>query len=249
MIRRWIALCAAAAPLWGADVATPDAILKFHDASMAAVKSWQANFIRNVLQGTNIVSQSGTVRYLRLPNGVECGRADFVMQIVKRELNHRIIAGPDGIVWQVVNVGERTGIYKLDLNRPITGSTEDPRKLNPVNEVNPVAILGRYRPQLDFTTEPVVELGGRRHYPLVGRPKANLPPGALPLGAMRFWIGAADGFPHRVAFYDLAGNPVQAMDLSALRLNIALEDGLFSYTPPEGANIQDLNARLGKALQ
>ena len=77
--------------------------------------------------------------------------------------------------------------------------------------------------------------------------KASAPAGQLPLGALQVWIGADDGFPHRVVVADSRGNPVQTIDLSGLRLNPPLDDALFVFTPPPNANIQDLNARLGQA--
>ena len=248
----------AAAPLLAQTTAAPqvlpaaDAVLKFHDAQLAGVKSWQANFIKNISQGPLIIVQSGTVRFVRQSAAgakapaVEKGRADFIMQVKSRDLNYTIVSGPDNIAWQIVSQGSLRGIYKLDMNRPIAGSGEDPRNLNPINEVSPLALLQKFRPYLDFTTDGVQELGGRKLLRLVGKPKASTPAGQLPFSALHVWIGADDGFPHRAMIADLRGNPMQAIDLSALRLNLPLDDALFVFTPPPNANIQDLNARLGQ---
>ncbi len=244
-------LIAAAVPLLAQTPGAPpvlpeaDAVLKYHETRLAGVKSWQANFIKNVTQGALTVVQSGTVRFVRQP--AEKGRADFMMQVKGRDLSYTIVSGADNIAWQIVSQGNLRGIYKLDMNQPIAGSKEDPRGLNPINEVNPLALLQKFRPYLDFATDSAQELGGRILYRLVGKPKSSLPVGPLPFGALQVWIGADDGFPHRVVIADARGNAVQAMDLSAVRLNLPLDDALFVFTPPPNANIQDLNARLGGA--
>lgn len=246
MIRYLTGLIAAAAPLLAQELTTADAVLKFHDARAAEVKSWQGNFSKATAQGTNVVMQSGTVRMARLPNGNEKGRADFVMQMGGRELNYRIIADEEGIVWQIVNQGNRTGIYKLDLNKPIAGSTDSPRSVNPINEVNPSSYLQKNRAHLDFTLDAPQTLGGRRVYQITGRPRVSAVVAQLPFGAIRFWIGADDGLIHRLAIADLRGVPAVVLEMSGLKTNLPLEDGLFIYAPPEGANVQDLNARLGQ---
>ncbi|MBI5688142.1 MAG: hypothetical protein HZC54_23970 [Verrucomicrobia bacterium] len=261
MIRHLVALIVAAAPLLAqtpdAKPALPaaDVVLKFHDTRLAAVKSWQANFIKNIREGSISIVQSGTVRFVRQPASgpgqpaVEKGRADFMMQVKGRDLGQTIVVGVDNIAWQIVSQGNLRGIYKLDMNRPIAGSKEDPRGLNPINEVNPPALLQKFRAQLGFATEGVQELGGHRLCRLIGRPKAAATPGDVQIGSLQVWIGLDDGFLHRVIVNDLRGNPALAIDLSAVRLNLPLDDALFLFTPPPNANIQDLNARLGSALK
>jgi outer membrane lipoprotein-sorting protein len=254
----FLAFAVAAAPMGAQTPAAPpalppaDTVLKYHDTRLAGVKSWQANFIKNISQGPLIIVQSGTVRFTRQPAAgvkgpaVERGRADFMMQVKGRDLNYTIVSGADNVAWQIVSQGNLRGIYKLDMNQPIAGLKEDPRNLNPINEVSPLALLQKFRLYLDFTTDGVQELGGRQLYRLVGKPKASAPANQLPLGALQVWIGADDGFPHRAMVADTKGAPVQAIDLSAVRLNPQLDDALFVFTPPPNANIQDLNARLGQ---
>ena len=261
VIRFILALIVVAAPLLaqtpGAQPALPaaDVVLKFHDARLAGVKSWQANFIKNVTEGSISVVQSGTVRFVRQPAAApgqpasEKGRADFMMQVKGRDLGYCIVCGADRIAWQIVSQGNLRGIYKLDMNRPIAGSKEDPRNLNPINEVNPPAMLQKFRPYLEFTTEGTQELGGRRLYRLVGKPKASQTGGPSPIGSLQVWIGADDGFLHRIVVSDQRGNPALAMDFSSVRLNLPVDDALFVFTPPPNANIQDLNVRLGNALK
>ncbi|MCX6907959.1 MAG: hypothetical protein NTY01_07950 [Verrucomicrobia bacterium] len=262
MIRFILALIAAAAPLLAQTPAAKppplpaaDAVLKFHDARLAVVKSWQANFIKNISEGSVSIVQSGTVRFIRQPASgpnqpaVEKGRADFIAQIKGRDLSQTIVSGADNIAWQIVSQGNLRGIYKLDMNRPIAGSKEDSRGLNPINEVNPLALLQKFRPRLGFVTEGVQELGGRRLCRLVGKPKAAAMPGDVQISALQAWIGFDDGFLHRIVINDLRGNPALAIDLSSVRLNLPLDEALFVFAPPPNANIQDLNARLGSALK
>ncbi|MBI5396900.1 MAG: hypothetical protein HZA91_16515 [Verrucomicrobia bacterium] len=246
MIRCLLCLLAVAAPLQAQEPASADAVLKLHDTRTAGMKSWQANFAKAIAQGTNVIMQTGTVRLARLPDGGEKGRADFLMQVAGRELNYRIIAGDDGVVWQLVSQGNRTGIYKLDLNRPIEGSKESPRSVNPINELNPASHLQKYRGQLDFALEAPQTLAGRRLHQLAGKPKVAAGVSQLPFGSIRFWVGAEDGFIYRIAIADLRGAPMLVLELSGLKTNLNLEDGLFIYAPPEGANVLDLNARLGQ---
>lgn len=246
MIRYLIGLIAVAAPLLAQELATADAVLKLHDARMTEVKSWQANFAKAVAVGTNVVMQSGTIRMARLPDGSEKGRADFVMQQAGHELNFKVIAGDDGVVWQIMSERNRTGIFKLDLNRPITGSKEGPRGINPINEFNPRTYLQKFRAQLDFVFDPPQTLGGRRVYQVTGRPRVAAGVAQPPFGAIRFWIGTEDGLIHRLVIADMRGSPAQVFELSGLRTNLTLEDGHFIYAPPEGANVQDLNERLGQ---
>lgn len=246
MIRYLIGLIAAAAPLLAQELTTADAVLKFHETRVAEVKSWQANFSKAVAVGTNIIMQSGTIRMARLPDGNEKGRADFLMQQGGHELNYKVIAGDDGVVWQIMSEGKRTGIFKLDLNRPIAGSKEGPRTINPINEFNPRTYMARFHAQLDFGFDPPQAIGGRRVYQITGRPRVAAGVSQLPFGAIRFWIGAEDGFIHRMAIADMRGAPVQVLELNGLRTNLTLEDGHFIYAPPEGANVQDLNERLGQ---
>jgi outer membrane lipoprotein-sorting protein len=249
VIRYIFALAIAAAPLLAQTpvLPSPDAVLKFHDTRLAAVKSWQANFIKNITEGPLSIVQSGTLRFVRQP--AEKGRADFIMQVKGRDLGYTIVSGADNIAWQIVSQGNLRGIYKLDMNRPIAGSKEDPRGLNPINEVNPLALLQKLRARLGFVTEGAQELGGRRLCRLVGKPKAAAAPGEVQIGSMQLWIGLDDGFLHRIVVNDLRGNPALAIDLSSVRLNPPLDDALFAFAPPPNANIQDLNARLGGALK
>lgn len=259
MIRYLLLSIIAVAPLLAqtpdAKPALPaaDVVLKYHDTRLAAVKSWQANFIKNISEGLLTVVQSGTVRFVRQPAGspgqpaVEKGRADFMMQIKGRDLGQTIISGADGVAWQIVSQDKLRGLYKLDMNRPIAGSKEDPHNLNPINEVNPLALLQKFRARLGFVTEGVQELGGRQFYRLVGKPKAAAMPGDVQISALQVWISSDDGFVHRIVVNDLRGNPALAMDLSAVRLNLQLDDALFVFTPPPNANVLDLNARLGGA--
>ena len=186
-----------AVPLFAQAPGTPsvlpaaEAVLKFHDAQLAGVKSWQANFIKNISQGPLMIVQNGTVRFVRPPAAgartaaVEKGRADFLMQVKGRELNYTIVSGPDNIAWQIVSQGNLRGIYKLDMSRPIAGSKEDPRGLNPINEVSPLALLQKFRPYLDFTTDGVQELAGRKLLRHIGKPKDSVPANQLPLGALQ----------------------------------------------------------------
>ena len=261
MIRFILVLIAAAAPLLAQTPAAKppplpaaDAVLKFHDARLAAVKSWQANFIKNISEGSVSIVQSGTVRFIRQPASgpnqpaVEKGRADFMMQVKSRELGYTIVSGADNVAWQIVSQGNLRGIYKLDMNRPIAGSKEDTRSLNPINEVNPLSLLQKFRPRLGFVTEGVQELGGRRLCRLIGKPKAAAMPGDVQISALQAWIGFDDGFLHRIVINDLRGNPALAIDLSSVRLNLPLDEALFVFTPPPNANIQNLNARLGTGM-
>jgi len=179
----------------------------------------------------------------------EKGRADFMMQVKGRDLGYTIVSGADNIAWQIVSQGNLRGIYKLDMNRPIAGSKEDTRSLNPINEVNPLALLQKFRPQLGFVTEGVQELGSRQLYRLIGKPKVAAMPGQVQIGSLQAWIALDDGFLHRITINDLRGNAVLTIDLSAVRFNLPLDDTLFVFTPPPNANIQDLNARLGSALK
>jgi outer membrane lipoprotein-sorting protein len=260
--RHILAFILAAAPLLAQTPAAKpsalpaaDIILKFHDTRLAAVKSWQANFIKNISEGAITIVQSGSVRFVRQPAtasgqpAVEKGRADFMMQVKGRDLGQTIVFGADNIAWQIVSQGSLRGIYKLDMNRPIAGSKEDPRGLNPINEVNPLALLQKFRARLAFVTEGVQELGGRRLCRLVGKPKTAPIPGDVQIGALQAWFGFDDGFLHRIVINDLQGNPALAIDLSSVRLNLPLDDALFVFAPPPNANIQDLNARLGSALK
>jgi len=262
VIRLILAFIIAAAPsLAQTPAAKPqalpdaDVVLKFHDTRLAAVKSWQANFIKNISEGAITIVQSGTVRFVRQPAvgpaqpAVEKGRADFMMQVKGRDLGYTIVSGADNVAWQIVSQGNLRGIYKLDMNRPIAGSQEDPRALNPINEVNPLALLQKFRARLGFATESVQETGGRRFCRLVGKPKAAPMPGDVQIGALQAWIGLDDGFLHRVVVNDLRGNPALVIELSGVRLNVSLEDALFAFTPPPNANVQDLNARLGNAMK
>ncbi|MFA6563182.1 MAG: hypothetical protein WCV00_14825 [Verrucomicrobiia bacterium] len=261
MIRYLLALIVAAAPLLaqtpGAKPALPtaDVVLKYHDTRLAAVKSWQANFIKNISEGSITIVQSGSVRFVRQPAtgpsqpASEKGRADFMMQVKGRDLGYTIVSGADNIAWQIVSQGNLRGIYKLDMNRPIAGSKEDTRSLNPINEVNPLALLQKFRPQLGFITEGVQELGSRQLYRLAGKPKVAAMPGQVQIGSLQAWIALDDGFLHRITINDLRGNAVLTIDLSAVRFNLPLDDALFLFTPPPNANIQDLNARLGSALK
>ena len=246
MIRCLLSSIVAAVPLLAQEPASTDAVLRLLDARAAAAKSWQANFTKTLAQGTNVILQSGTVRIARLPDGNEKGRADFITQMLGRELNCRIIAGDDGVVWQLVSQGNRTGIFKLDLNRPIAGSAESPRSVNPINELNPASYLQKHRPQLDFTLDAPQTFAGRRVLQLVGKPRVTAGVSQLPFGSIRFWVGADDGFIHRMAITDLRGVPRLVLEFAGVRTNLALEDGLFIYEPPEGANVLDLNERLGQ---
>ncbi|MCX7825308.1 MAG: hypothetical protein N2689_07095, partial [Verrucomicrobiae bacterium] len=248
---RWCVVLLAVVPLWaqtllgGPNTAPPgDAVLRLLDARVLSLKSWQANFTKLAMEGTNAITQSGTVRFARQPTGpgqlaVEKGRADFLMQMKGREMNYCIVSGADSIVWQVISDGNARQILRFDLNRPIPRVTQNLRTLNPINAVNPLSLLQQIRGHFDFTLQGIEELGGRRFYQLAGKLKPGV---QSPVSLARLRIGMEDSFLHRIILCDAHGNPALDMNLAGVRFNLDLEDALFVYAPPAGANVIDFNA-------
>ena len=86
--------------------------------------------------------------------------------------------------------------------------------------------------------EPVYVLEGKfRDAYLEKNPAAE--PAKQMMNSVKMALSRNDFYPRRIAFRDADGNATIAMDLSNVKINVPVDEKLFTYAPPEGAQVDD----------
>jgi outer membrane lipoprotein-sorting protein len=90
------------------------------------------------------------------------------------------------------------------------------------------------------------DFDGQKMWVLEGTPKAGTaaaapsgPAGQQP-GKIRISVGQKDNFPHRWILYAKDGTEMAETQITNVKLNPKLDDALFKYTPPAGAQVMDM---------
>jgi hypothetical protein len=167
-----------------------------------------------------------------------------------------MIMGPDGIMWQLVEMGPRHQIMKMDMNKLSTeAAAKVGMKGNPLDQFDPAKQLETTRAMYDFSPVAGKEIDGQPMYVLDGSWKQaaltnqEMATVAAMVSKTRLFIGQTDGFVHRLEQYDKSKtNIVVAMEFKNLKFNQDVPDSKFVYQPPAGAQVVDMTPLVGAQI-
>ena len=63
----------------------------------------------------------------------------------------------------------------------------------------------------------------------------------VPIKTVRVEVGKKDGLVRELALLDTQGREVLTQEYSQVEINVPIPEGTFAFTPPEGAQVVDLN--------
>ena len=100
--------------------------------------------------------------------------------------------------------------------------------------------------ELEVTHEDTV--AGQKTYLLEGVRKTEAPPGtAVPEVKLKLWISKDDYLPRRLVISsqmsDNKGTVVHTTDYLKVKVNEKVDPAVFTYTPPEGVQVEDISGR------
>ena len=93
--------------------------------------------------------------------------------------------------------------------------------------------------EFNFTKVGEDTIDGRKMFVLEGTPKGEAMRGT-PISTVKYYIDQESLVVRRSVMLDKAGKEVGRFDLTNIKLNEALDPKLFEYTPPPGAQVQDM---------
>jgi outer membrane lipoprotein-sorting protein len=254
--RAWLAtglLIITSTTLVGAqELKTPQEIMDFAVSKMATYKTWSADYNQSMsLLGSQMTLKGQVVQ--KPPHRVWM---QLEMPAMGQQGQMTMVMGPDGIMWQVVEMGPRHQIMKMDMNKLSTeAAAKAGMKGNPLDQFDPGKQLETTRSMCDFSPVAAKEIDGQSMYVLDGSWKQ----GALTnqelatitamVGKTRMFIGQTDGFVHRLEQYDKSKtNIVVAMEFKNLKFNQDVPDSTFVYQPPAGAQVVDMTPMVGAQI-
>ena len=237
----------ATAPFRVAQAAPPttyEEILRSIAEATASVKTWSADVeMRRKMGGVEIHS-----------NGEMFGSGDRVvsdlaMEIMGQLIEVKSVLGDDGIHWTETRSMGNIQIIKLDMNAlgnsedgsSLTsggsgqGSARDPSKMfEELGEMYDMTLAGNE--VMDGTDTYIVEGTIKEEF------KKNLDASGgagMSSNKIRVALGTEDGFIRKFEQINTDGVQFMSMIYSDVKINPPINDSVFQYTPPEGANVID----------
>jgi outer membrane lipoprotein-sorting protein len=235
----------ASTTLAGAEgLKTPQEVLDFASSKMSTYKTWAADYGQDMNVMGNKVSMSGQV-VQKPPHRVWM---QVSMPVMGQQTQMTMVMGQDGIIWQVVQMGARQQVVRMDVNKLDSKALAAAGlKGNPLDQFDPGKQLETTREMCDFNLIGGKELDGQPMYALDGTWKAaeltndQMAAQAALVGKTRIFIGQADGFVHRLEQYDKSQtNLVMAMEFKNLKFNQDVSDAMFVYHPSPSAHVMDI---------
>ena len=228
---------------WAQTPSTVEEVFKFAGEKAAGYTDWSADFIQTASIPTGQFQQKGHLAMKR-PHQIWMLMS---MDIADQSSTNLVIAGADGIAWTEMNAMGQKQVMKMDLNA-MAGSGQ-----NPARNADPIEQVRRYQDLFDFQLKESREQNGQMMFVLEGVKKsttANADPQLAVLLAgsskLRAFIGKQDGFVHQIEMLDKDGKLLFSQEFRNLKVNQALSDEMFHYSPPPGVRIMDMtvsNAR------
>ena len=226
------------------DLKTVPEILEFSSAKMAAYKTWSADYSQNLSMPGGEIAVTGRLSQ-KLPNQMWM---QLEMPVAGQKGKMTMVLGGDGILWQIMEIGNRPQIMKADMNRVKTSTASlTGGKFNPLDQLDPSKQWEASRKMYDFKVVAATESDGHGVYVMEGLTKTganqSIAAAAAALGKMRVSIGRDDGFVHRMEMYDKSlTNLVTAMEFKNLKFNAEIPDSTFVYKPAADAPITDITS-------
>ncbi|MCH7909263.1 MAG: hypothetical protein IIB38_06555 [Candidatus Hydrogenedentes bacterium] len=241
-----------AAPLplaHGAGPTTYEEVLRLVEEATASVKSWSADIeTKMTMGGVEIKSRGETM------GSGDRIMSDLAMEVMGQLMQVKSVLGADGIHWTETKAMGQIQVFKLDMNvlggsngdSPSTpgrpgagqGAAQDPSKM--------FENLGQ---MYDMTLTGNEVMDGTDTYLLEGTIKDELKDRVDPSGNManmgmspnkiRVAVGVDDGFVRKFEQINTADVAFMSMTFTGIEINPSIDDSVFQYTAPQGANVID----------
>jgi outer membrane lipoprotein-sorting protein len=234
------------------ELKTSQEIMDFAASKMATYKTWSADYNQSMsMLGSQMTLKGQVVQ--KPPHRVWM---QIDMPAMGQQGQMTMVMGPDGIMWQVVQMGSRRQIMKMDMNKlGADAAAKAGIKGNPLDQFDPGKQLETTRAMCDFSTVAAKDIDGQPMYVLDGSWKQEaltnqeVATMAAMVGRTRMFIGQTDGFVHRLEQYDKSKtNIVVAMEFKNLKFNQDVPDSTFVYQPPAGAQVVDMTPVVGAQI-
>ncbi len=245
--------------------------LKYYVAErLATLETYSADITTRMNWGVTTITTKGTVR-----GKGAMSESSTSLDIAGMKMADRVLVDAKGIRWEIRNVLGDLFVSTSEEGR----GTMDGRSLDfglwigyGSEDLNPLRILETFKAGYDLDTfgTKIIEgtdcmvIGGvyREEYIKERRASsADTPEGKLSLDSLihsfvyvRIYLGIDDAFPRKIEWITEDGKPTTTYTYSNVVLNQPIADSEFTYTPPAGTEIEDLDlvkstpmVRLGQA--
>ena len=236
----------------GAGPTTYEEALKSLEEATASVKSWSADIeTKTTIGGVEIKSKGETM------GSGDRIMSDLAMEVMGQLMQVKSVLGADGIHWTETKMTGQIQVFKLDMNAfgeskgnlPSTpggpgtgqGSAQDPSKM--------FENLGQMY-DMTFTGNEVMDgtdtslFAGTIKDEFKADPSGNMASIGMAPNKIRVAIGTEDGFVRKFEQINTDGVSFMTMTFTGIKINPAVDDRVFQYTVPEGANVIDANAMI-----
>lgn len=190
-----------------------EAILRRVEATAAGIRTFEADFVQSLnvpLLGTN--ARSAGKLYQRRPSHFLMRFSDPAGDVVVADGRHFWIYYPSSDRTQVIRTSIAEGGEQADFQRQFLSNATD-----------------RFVPTLNGSET----VGGEETWALTLVPKR-----ASPYKVIRIWVDKDDNLVRRFEMTE-ENDSVRRLELRNIRVNHALADALFTFTPPAGTQVFD----------
>lgn len=249
----------ATTPLRTAQAAPPqtyEEVLKSVVEASASIKTWSADVEMRMKMGGVEIHSNGEM--FGSGNRVV---SDLAMEIMGQLIEVKSVLGDDGIQWTETKSMGNTQIIKLDMNvldEPNDGSSPTPGGSGQSKTQDPSKMFEELGKIYDMTLMGNEVVDGVDAYVFEGTikeeaknkldPSGNMETMGMAPSKIRVVLGAKDGFIRQLNQINSEGVSYMSMTYSAIQVNPPIDDSVFRYTPPEGANVIDGSKMLTQGL-
>lgn len=193
-------------------------------------------------------------------------RTEMDMNVMGQATSILVVGDKSGTVWTESNIMGQKMVMKYDgaMMEEMAGQFGGgmPGMGNGTFSQNPAETLSGFGDMYDLTLEGSGEASGVAVWRLSGKMKADAaglfdsadPAGQMAamgfsMDAISIEIGKDDGMMRSMKFGPSDGEPFMSLVYDNVRINPEIDDAMFQYTPPEGAQVTDLGEMMsGGAL-
>ncbi len=238
------------APLVPAAVAQDDdieSLVEQFKQALEDTKTWTADMTMKMSTQSMTMEWTGDVI-----NKGKQSASNMTMEMMGQKMSMRSVADNDGIMWTEINMAGQIQVMKMDAEtaKKVLEESGGMSGLPMSGDMDATQFLKNILDTYQLTAEGKEMLGDVEVYIISATVGDDLKAGLDPEGVMqdagfslekmKLAFGVKDGF---VRQYEMMGNddmPAMTMNYTNVKLNPELDDAVFTYTPPEGAMVQDV---------
>ncbi len=213
---------------------TVDEVLAFANAKMAGCQTWSAEFAETM------GAEGEALRGRMMFKAPRCTRTETRMPSATISNSVLVVVDKNNIQWQEMTFENRKQVVRTNLgassNNTAVTQWEINRRLMTCRLVKDTVLDGK----------PVWVVEGAWKEDALRDPSVASQTAFA--DTLRFYINQTDGFAHRVE-YLREKRLVKRLDYSLVRFNEKLDDALFTYSPPPGASVIEINRIAQEALR